>query len=465
MPCMRPENYVVPDLTSLKPLSQAAFLFEAFKSSSLISPSYPNSQMFHHEGFAKQKSVDIDVSTIACSVEEVRVGNGIEGSNIFPRALESPAPFLKLETSGSGGQNHGANVEDLNACNGLHPKEMNLGSFASRQKRFILFDQTGHTSRVFFPPSQYPMKEMDAPNMDRKRVMRNSKEPIEDNYLGWKAGCHGNEETVMALAFAALQKTRASRWNSVSLGNFGDELIPESGEGEGESTSKVSNHVSRQERAPSSSSEMHEDIEGLEALLSSDSEESSTGHSPSDTTGKDEDNYVEDEFGDVTSGISMKRRRIDTRECAEDEINLISDPAKEPFEKLMINKKCLSPDISVVDTSSWEPGMPDYLENVGDNIYNDVLLRSHRSYSKSNECCSKIDGNEQFQTSKRFTRQSGLIKKSRNENIKRTVEHLRSIIPGGDGMGTADVLDETIQIVKALQQKVKRMEANQQDVI
>lgn len=340
---------------------------------------------------------------------------------------------------------------------------MNLGSSVSCQKRFILFDHTGSTGRIIFHPSQYSMKEINAPNMNSKEVT-SSKEPIEDNYLDWKAGCHENEETVVALAFAALQKTRASRWNSISLGNFGGELIPESGEGEGESTSRMSYHALRQEKPPSSCSEMHEDTEDLEALLSSDNEESSTGRSPSDITGNDGDNYVEDDFVDVTSGISMKRRRIETRECVEDKVDLIPASAKESFEKLMTDENCLSPNISVVDTSSWEPDVPEYLENVEDDNYNDDLLCGHRSYGKSDECSSKISGNELFRPFKCFTRQSGLSKKSRNENIKRTVEQLRSIIPGGKGMETAVVLDEAIQYVKALQRKVKRMEANQQDV-
>ncbi|GLJ12083.1 hypothetical protein SUGI_0183720 [Cryptomeria japonica] len=472
---MQPENYVVPDLTSLKPLSQAAFFFEAFKSTTLISPSYPNSQMFYAEGYTKPKSVGVDGGSVASSAEEYRVVNGIEESH-FPQALESSAPFLKLEASVSRDRDHGVSVEDLGACSGLHPEKMNLGSSASYQKRFILFDQTGSTGRIIFHPTQYSMKEIDSPNMDRKEVITSSKLlPTEGNYLDWKAGCHENEETVVALAFAALQKTRASRWNSISLGNFGDELIPESVEGEVESTSRASYHVLRQEKAPSSYSEMHEDTEDLEALLSSDDDESSTGHSPSDITGNDGDNYVEEDLVDVTSCISVKRRRIDTRECVEDEVNLIPAPAKEPFEKLMINEKSLPHDISVVDTSSWEPVVvPEYLdnvedkkslENVEDGNYNDDLLCGHRSYGKSDECSSKISGNEQFQTFKRLTSISASCKKSRNENIKRTVEHLRSIIPGGNGMETAVVLDEAIQYVKALQQKVKRMEANQQGVM
>ncbi|KAH9321582.1 hypothetical protein KI387_016221 [Taxus chinensis] len=473
VPHMQHENYFVPGLTSLKPLPQAAFFFETLKSTSAKYPNYQDSQMCCAESFAKPNSVGVGIATVTPSCEECKVGNVIEPSSCYSQALESGAPFLKFQASVIRTENHGENVQELEVCNGLLSEKTNLEPSPPCQKRFILFDQTGSTGRIIFHPSRCsmllpnsvkPTKEINARSMDMKELLR-SGVPAGGYQLDWEAGCSAYRETLVASAFAALQKTRADRLNPIFLGNLGDEFIPEAAEGDQESTSRMSYHGLRQERTPSSDQEMHEDTEDLEALLSSDNEESSTGHSPSDLTGNNGDTYVEDDFEDITSGISTKRRKMDTN-GGEDEIDLIPASGKEPLGKLMVDGKCLSPDFSIVDTSSWEPIVqPEYCENVKDVICDDILLCSHSSYGIPDERSYKISGNEQIETYKCFSRQSGSCKKSRKEKIKTTVKVLRSMIPGGNGMDTAIVLDEAIQYVKVLQLKVKRLEANQQDVM
>lgn len=110
-----------------------------------------------------------------------------------------------------------------------------------------------------------------------------------------------------------MQKIREDRFNSLSPVNFGNEFIHYSAEGE-ESTGRVSYDGASQTKSGSPHSQFHEDTEDLEALLCSDDEESSTGHSPSEVTGNNGHLSLEEDNSDVTSGIPAKRRRIDFME-------------------------------------------------------------------------------------------------------------------------------------------------------
>lgn len=463
LPWVQPKNWDVPNLTSPRPLTQAAKLVEVFKSTSVGSPCHLNPQIFSSESGGEFSSV----AAATPSYEDLE--DGKEESYYF-QEFECLAPFVEFRNSVMDGMCPLPNEQCFGACNGLFSEKTSLDSSATVQKRFIMFDQTGSTGRIIFHPSQLSMllpnstisnTQINANSMVSEEIMK-LEVPVEGKFVDWESLFPPYNETLVVSAFAALQKMRGDRLNSLSPVNFGTEFIHCSAEGE-ESTSRVSNDRLSQAKSGSSHSQFHEDTEDLEALLCSDDEESSTGHSPSEVTGNNGQMSIEEDNTDVTSGIPAKRRRIDDMANREQEVDYIPASIKESDNRSMTNEKYQSPDIfSVVDTSSWDMGdQPKISADIYGDKYNENLLCGYSCHGIHGEYSSKGSGNEQMQSVKCLLGHSGSAKNSRKGKIKRTVKRLKSIIPGGECMDTAVVLDEAIQYVRSLQQKVKKLEANQ----
>lgn len=454
LPWLQPKNWDVPNLTSPRPLTQAAKLVEVFNSTSVGSPCHPNSQIFSSESGGESCSV----AAATPSYEDLE--DGKEESYYF-QEFECLAPSVGFRSPVREGKCPLPNEQCFGACN---------DSSATVQKRFIMFDQTGSTGRIIFHPSQLPMllpnstiskTHINANSMIPEEIMK-LEVPVEGKCIDWESLFPPYNETLVVSAFAALQKMREDRLNPLSPVNFGNEFIHCSAEGE-ESTSRVSYDRLSQAKSGSSHSQFHEDTEDLEALLCSDDEESSTGHSPSGVTGNNGQMSIEEDNTDVTSGIPAKRRRVDDMANREQEVDDIPDSIKESDNRSMTNEKYESPDIfSVVDTSSWDMGdHPKIYADIYGDKYNENLLCGYSCHGIRGEYSPKGSGNEQMQSVKCLLEHSESAKNSRKGKIKRTVKRLKSIIPGGESMDTAVVLDEAIQYVRSLQQKVKKLEANQ----
>lgn len=463
LPWVQLDNWDTPNLTSPRPLTQATKLDEVFKSTSVGSPHLLNSQIFSSESGGESSSVA--AATPSCEEFE----DGKEESSYYFQEFEFLAPFAEFRSSVMEGNCSLSNEQDFGACNGLFNEKMRLDSSATCQKRFILFDQAGSRGRIIFHPSQFSMmlpnstisKTQINPNSMVSEEIMKLEVPVEGKYSDWETLSPPYNETLLVSAFAALQKVREDRFNSLSPATFGNEFIHYSAEGE-ESTGRVSYDGASQAKSGSSHSQFHEDTEDLEALLCSDDEESSTGHSPSEVTGNNGHLSIEEDNNDVTSGIPAKRRRIDVMANGEQAVDYI--PASiEEFDNISItNEKYQSPDISVVDTSSWDmDNQPKFSADIYDDNYSHNLLCGYSCHGIHGEYSSKGSGDEHMQSVKCLLGHSGSAKNSRKGKIKRTVRLLKSIIPGGDCMDTAIVLDEAIQYVRLLQQKVKKLEANQ----
>eukprot|EP01018_Ginkgo_biloba_P005739 Gb_01508 [translate_table: standard] len=452
LPWTKPGKCGVSNLTSLKPGSQTAQFFEAFEATSLIKPIHSNSQVYSAESGVKP-------SCVAAASPSPEVFNGKETSSCYFHTCEATPQGAEFNTSATGGLSPFQRKHDFRAWNGVLSEKIKMQLSETCQKRFIMFDQTGSRGRIIFHPNQFSTllpnyakaKEgMNAQNMDSEEVMR-LKVPVAVSSVDWDASYPACREA-MTSAFAALQKMRADRLNSVPLGNFGNEFVACSAE---ESASRVSCNGLSQANTGDSQSQLHEDTEDLEALLNSEDEESSTGHSPSDVSGNNDYTPIEEDSTDITSGIRAKRRRIE-KEDGEEEVNSMLASIKDSVVKAEISDECRLPDVSVVDTSSWDPEVqPEQCNDVKDDEYNANLF-----YGSSFLNGSEGSANEQMWTCKCNL---GSAKKLKKEKIKKTVRLLRSMIPGGDCMDTAIVLDEAIQCVKLLQVKVKKLGANQHD--
>ncbi|XP_042507224.1 transcription factor bHLH143-like [Macadamia integrifolia] len=165
-------------------------------------------------------------------------------------------------------------------------------------------------------------------------------------------------------------------------------------------------------------SEMHEDTEELNALLYSDDEfedtdggeeddeVASTGHSPIEMTGhENQEDEAEEEV--ASSGSPTKRRKL-----------------------LNGEHEATS---SIMDTaSSAKPN---------------GLTTSYYEDDAQSSCIKGRAGG----------REMGSLKRSRKEKIRETVSILQSIIPGGKGKDAALVLDEAIQYLRSLKVKAKSL--------
>lgn len=216
--------------------------------------------------------------------------------------------------------------------------------------------------------------------------------------------CSGGGGPLQLLTSWSPQPTAANQFNGQDIGNkrdfiYDSKLVL--------SNDFVENHETDEH------SEMQEDTEELNALLYSDDESefdeddevTSTGHSPSAMTTKDE-HYACDENNEevASSAGSSKKRKIDGG------YNVTS----------------------LMDTAS------------------SLMPRRSPEYEEDAESSC---GNEGSRQDMQDVDSSGINKRMRKEKIRETVGILQSLIPGGKGKEAIVVLEEAIQYLKSLRLK------------
>eukprot|EP00250_Pteridium_aquilinum_P021099 c25025_g3_i1 orf=1364-2815(+) len=200
----------------------------------------------------------------------------------------------------------------------------------------------------------------------------------------------------------------------------------------------------------------HENTEDLEALLSSDEDEvSSTGHSPSDLT---RNNSPEDSHSN-SEGYSVcvsRKRKQGAEGCPDDDTCSTATSG---------NKMCKERSCQYVDGAGTDQGYgkEDFASHKTTTHFKDL------GYGKddltafdmflSDEVSSSSSANNQKSDKKLPCMQQQPDGQSRKEKIKNILGLLRGIIPGGESMGTAFVLDEAIQYVRTLQFEVQKLQA------
>ncbi|KAI5076820.1 hypothetical protein GOP47_0008885 [Adiantum capillus-veneris] len=197
------------------------------------------------------------------------------------------------------------------------------------------------------------------------------------------------------------------------------------------------------------SSDFHENTEEINALLSSDDELSSTGHSPSDGVLYG----CSETMNDLSTSIVGKKRKLDV--SAVDEV----DDADSAFSKL-------APDNTPFNVRMFGSS----------NSLQSPIKSNHKSFGsgvarcnasgKNIECltCDVAEHLEGYQllpqsSGSPHMLEGGLMDSSKRLKIKGNVQQLRNVIPGGNYLDTAGVLGRTIHYVKCLQSRLRGLEA------
>eukprot|EP00249_Psilotum_nudum_P026996 c34201_g1_i1 orf=1217-2365(+) len=336
------------------------------------------------------------------------------------------------------------------------------------EKRFIMFDHSGSKRRIIFHPAllrefpfslpdpskvsdgmQHCFKGPGAGAIDKEKETTIGI-PTGDNHTDLNSRLMAYRET-MASAFSVLQRIQSnSLWSSLDMEEEDTSLKFPSIISESESSSRVSGNL----QGPCASGWhelMHEDTEDLEALLSSD-DEISTGNSPSEVTPNNSTNFNENTY------CTNSRKR---RNSEESEVNSrFSVEARDAF--ACGGCKHSPVGVSPMPITSSEllsiPSSPCKItgeSRVFEKRLQNRAMINMPTYTRSESSST----NNRYSCRASLLQQFGSAKQSRKNKIKQTVQILRSIIPGGDCMDTAIVLDQAIGYVKSLQMKVQQLEA------
>ncbi|KAJ7543538.1 hypothetical protein O6H91_09G042600 [Diphasiastrum complanatum] len=316
--------------------------------------------------------------------------------------------------------------------------------FAASTKKFILFDRSGDNGRGFCQPNavcDFMASTAEGPDKSssgKKLCHFQGYQPI------FKIQEQNNVDSVPGM--------RARRVASQNICNINDPLqIISHGICEADSMSHISCRESSQREGTKVSGSLHEDTQDLEALMSSDEDEKSTGHSPSDLTWNDMlTNSSNWNFAESYSG-ACKRKTCDYQCFDEDEVDL---SGQEVESKLKENESLQSLDLGCMNDGNRQNILSlRTFEPVKGSQKSDAPSCLHLSRALQNDFNTEL-----CQEYTLHYGQSTPRKRLRKEKIKTTVKLLRSIIPGGNSMDTADVLGEAIQYVRTLQLKVSKLE-------
>lgn len=274
-------------------------------------------------------------------------------------------------------------------------------------------------------------------------------------------------------SFTALQNMRISQLCMTALDSCGGEFI-DCPVAENESAIRVSCDVLSKANSGDSQTHLHENTADLDALLSYDEEESSTGqesstgHSPSEYSAnhKKACTQVRDDTSDENSAKKTVGNQQGHKEKEADcGLAIIEESVGESS----INDNCCFFNDSLLVTSPQELGSirTENCENVKENECDNknICALSAVSMLTEAEGSTKNSALRCRQSHKSLSGKTASAKKSRKEKIKGMVQLLRTIISGEDYMDTAIVLNKTIRYVKSLQVKVNRLEANQQEKV
>ncbi|MCO5597960.1 hypothetical protein L7F22_052048 [Adiantum nelumboides] len=213
--------------------------------------------------------------------------------------------------------------------------------------------------------------------------------------------------------------------------------------------------------SPQHSCYSHENTEDLEALLSSDEdEESSTGHSPSDLTRNNSLTAYPTNSEGYRACNSKKRQR----EC---EVYVDDDTCSTATSGNKTCKDFSSQEFFVGAESNpalvkERPAFPE-AALLRPNVYGPTTSYMFLpDEGSSSSCVNKKQLPKElpsWQLPQSPQQQQLLTEQTRKEKIKNILRLLRGILPGGDSMDTAFVLDEAIQYVRTLQSEVQKLQA------
>lgn len=316
------------------------------------------------------------------------------------------------------------------------------------QRRFIIFDNSGSKKRIIFHPAFL---------QDKSSMLPYNSTNLEA-YLD-------NLQNVSVRAADQLREAMVSFCPEVNFGalpsHSGMRLRHKhesiqpcfivGSEGPHIASEAETSRCSYNETGVAYSGDSHEDTEDLEALLCSDDEMSSTGHSPSDVTWNNplasSDKYSMDY---CHSCSSKKRKREVIGSGNEDDAD----------------SSTASSAIVMSGNFKWSDTVVTLND---DGSSKSAILKEHRVPCYSEEDLTAVDLSlpEEMSTRSSDTNQSNHQKlayqhelaRSRKDKIRNTLRMLCGIIPRGDCMDTAVVLDKAIQYVKALQVEVQKLEA------
>lgn len=195
-----------------------------------------------------------------------------------------------------------------------------------------------------------------------------------------------------------------------------------------------------------SHNEFHENTEEIDALLSSDDELSSTGHSPSGASS----NCLSEAKNGHGNKIIGKKRKLGYSTL--DEVDdADSGPIKLAPDHTFLNSRRSGSFVSFNFLS--ESDHKDTFSGVEASKVSNRVEKSatvNDVFAEKGECESK-------QSSGTFG--GGLVDSSKRIKIKNNLQQLKNVVPGGDCLDAAGVLGQTIQYVKCLQSRLRDLEA------
>eukprot|EP00252_Welwitschia_mirabilis_P010408 TRINITY_DN23654_c0_g1_i2.p1 TRINITY_DN23654_c0_g1~~TRINITY_DN23654_c0_g1_i2.p1 ORF type:complete len:482 (-),score=101.09 TRINITY_DN23654_c0_g1_i2:172-1617(-) len=240
---------------------------------------------------------------------------------------------------------------------------------------------------------------------------------------------------------------------------------------ENERSDDTSGHLLSSDKWTSSNGSWHENTEELDALMSSDEEENSTGHSPSDVRSASA-------YGNDVTSTSSKSDFNKCQEFSETASRINSSSCQEICNdgKEFVAATCQGSGSASIEELVGETGQNydicsddnscQRLHVQGTRIcnanYDDRVTMEKKDARSSTISISedeRRDSSEQRRQALRsFSACSIAKKKSKKERIKKMIGILRSMFFGEGYIDTAVVLNETVRCVKSLQVKVKALE-------
>lgn len=361
---------------------------------------------------------------IASSSNNVAVTAPSIQSALIPRFMESES--FQVGDEGDEFQGFAFPKHELSSdgviCHNLNPCGPQSDTFEVQvsetcQRRFVMFDQSGSKSRIIFHPSLLS----DFPTLLQfPQNTGNCWKCVQD--ASTKA-LSSLKETLVTPLFSGDQPvfdTLVPSCRRSALTTNGEEDLFQVYDREGCCQSRISDCLSR------------ENSEDLEALLWSDDEVSSTGCSPSYYARSNTQISSADGAGGYSVSSGKKRKAVEEGET----------------EGTATSGSCTSRKVLCRNSEIVDSGLGYDKESLS------VLDLSFTDVASSGGSTNNLRQHEWHNLPPEPT-----DKKDRKEKLQGTLHILRSIIPGGESMDTALVLDEAVQFVKNLQVELQKLEA------
>ncbi|KAH7423699.1 hypothetical protein KP509_12G069300 [Ceratopteris richardii] len=390
-------------------------------------------------------------------------GAAIMISTAFP----STSPFVSLPTFGAiplytytsvGSGDPSTRAFGISEVSSSHfqaqPSKLGVQLSEGRRKRFVMFDHSGTKRRIILHPEMIDGLPSLLPlNLKMGRTYKVGAEMGKESFGKATEYVVNPRSAAISPVDAVLSRDNGAHlidpviMNSLSFGshNLDSSLFRIDDHG------KVSAEIDHVDGCTGFSCFSHENTEDLEALLSSDEDEvSSTGHSPSDLRSVSLSANCNSK-----ESLGMKRKKRSFDIDADDDnhstatsgktnamylsslkVGGISDNLEQIKHRDSVNKSARR--LSTYDPIGLEIFVPDDEMSSNSNRFN-----CRRSHSKTVPSVQQQSFGEQ----------------TKKKRIRNTLRLLRGIIPGGESMEAAFVLDEAIQYVRALQSEVHKLQA------